>query len=161
MRLQLSRWTWQGKFTSYGVVFIHWRHLTRKSLAHPFIIANKMLHASYVSCQSALAFYGLIPEYVPVTVSVTTTRPGRKETFLGVFEFHHIKPELFHGYRLIELETVCRLSLPHQKKLYSTWLTCIQGSISPAYIQELRLQNRVLNLDELNHQAERFNSSSC
>jgi predicted transcriptional regulator of viral defense system len=36
-----------------------------------------MVPSSYVSLQSALAFYGLIPDVVPVTTSATTSRPGR------------------------------------------------------------------------------------
>ncbi len=29
---------------------------------HPFMVANQLVRGSYVSCQSALAHYGLIPE---------------------------------------------------------------------------------------------------
>ena len=53
-------------------------------------IANHMVPVSYVSLQSAPAYFGSIPEYVPVTTSVTTGRPGRWGTPLGVFDFRHI-----------------------------------------------------------------------
>ena len=53
--------------------------------------------------QSALAFYGLIPEAVQMTQSVTAGRPERLETPLGIFEFRHVKPELLHGYRMTDL----------------------------------------------------------
>ena len=32
---------------------------------HPFVIANRIVAGSYVSLQSALAYYGMIPEYPP------------------------------------------------------------------------------------------------
>ncbi|GFP31039.1 hypothetical protein HKBW3S34_01958, partial [Candidatus Hakubella thermalkaliphila] len=48
----------------------------------------------YVSGQSARAFYGLSPEYVPVITSVATARPARWETPFGVLEFRHIKTDL-------------------------------------------------------------------
>jgi len=62
-----------------------------------------MLPASYISLQSALAYYGMIPEHVPVTTSVTTSRPAHWETPLGIFDFRHIQVDFFDGYRLIDL----------------------------------------------------------
>ena len=59
----------------------------QKVKPHPFVVANRMVRGSYVSCQSALAHYSLIPEHVPVVTSVTTSRPGRWETPLGIYEF--------------------------------------------------------------------------
>jgi hypothetical protein len=159
VRLQLSRWTAAGKIHQVRRGLYSLAPPYQKIKPHPFVIANKMLRASYVSCQSALAFYGLIPEYVPVTVSVTTTHPGRKETSLGVFEFHHIIPQLFHGYRLTDLGSGQQafVAVPEKALLDLAYLQ--PGSASPAYLQELRLQNLGrLNLDELNHQAETFSS---
>ena len=43
---------------------------------HPFLIANSLLPGSYVSLQSALSYYGMIPEYVAQTLSTTTRRPA-------------------------------------------------------------------------------------
>jgi len=159
VRLQLSRWTLAGKIYQVRRGLYSLAPPYQKIKPHPFMIANKMLRASYVSCQSALAFYGLIPEYVPVTVSVTTTRPGRRETILGVFEFHHIKSDLFRGYRLTDLGGGQQAFIATPEKALLDLAYLHPGSISPAYIQELRLQNlERLNLDELNHQAEGFNS---
>ncbi len=70
---------------------------------HPFLAANRLIPSSYVSLQSALAYYGMIPEHVPVTTSVTTSRPAHWETPLGVFDFRHIQVNFFYGYRLADL----------------------------------------------------------
>ena len=53
--------------------------------AHPFVVANALKKASYVSLQSALSHYGMIPEYVPVTTSVTTRRPEEVEILQALF----------------------------------------------------------------------------
>ncbi|MBK9234520.1 MAG: hypothetical protein IPO15_27805 [Anaerolineae bacterium] len=42
--------------------------------------ANRLVRASHVSQQAALAHYGLIPGSAPVVTSVTTGRPGCWET---------------------------------------------------------------------------------
>ena len=42
---------------------------------HPFVIAQGLVPGSYVSMETALAWHGLIPEAVPVTLSVV---PGRR-----------------------------------------------------------------------------------
>ena len=76
-----------------------------------------MVRASYVSLQAALAYYGLIPEYVPVVTSVTTARPGRWETPLGVYEFCHVKTDLLFGYQLATWTEVRKPSSPRLRRL--------------------------------------------
>ncbi len=44
-------------------------------LPHPFLIAQALAPGSYVSMESALSWHGLIPEAVPITLSVV---PGRR-----------------------------------------------------------------------------------
>lgn len=51
------------------------------------LIANHLYGPSYVSLQSALRYYGLIPERVFVTRSVTMKRARSFTTPLGVFEY--------------------------------------------------------------------------
>jgi hypothetical protein len=104
-----------------------------------------MQRASYVSGQSALAFYELIPDAVHTTISVTAGRPERVETPLGIFEFRHIKPELLRGYRMTALHTS---KTPEQQALVvapeKTLLDLVHlqpGGDQPVYLQELRLQN--------------------
>ena len=75
VRKQLSRWTASGKLYQlrrglYGLAPPY-----QKVRPHPFLIANQLQTGSYVSLQSALAYYGMIPEYTPVTTSVSTGRP--------------------------------------------------------------------------------------
>ena len=106
VRRQLSRWTEAGKVVQLrrGLYALGEPFTFAASRAsHPFLIANRLMKASYVSLQSALAWYGMIPEHVPVTTSVTTRRPWSWDTPLGAFTYHHVKTGLFHSYAPIEV----------------------------------------------------------
>src|SRR6185369_8767235 len=75
VRRQLSRWTKAGRLFQLRRGLYALAPPFQKIKPHPFVIANRLMPGSYVSNQSALAHYGLIPEYVPVVTSVTTARP--------------------------------------------------------------------------------------
>ena len=162
VRLQLTRWTKSGRVYQLRRGLYAIAPPYQKVKPHPFLIANRMRRASYVSGQSALAFYGLIPEVVPVTLSVTAGRPEHLDTPLGVFEFRHVKPGLLRGYRMTDLGR----TPPGQQALVATPekalldLVYLQpGGDAPDYLRELRLQNlELLDLDELHRQAEIFNT---
>ncbi len=154
VRKQLSRWTQAGRLYQLRRGLYTLAPPFQKAKPHPFVIANRMVSSSYVSLQSALAYYDLIPEYVPVTTSVTTARPARWETPLGSFEFRHIKVELLRGYRRIELggDQHAFVATPEKALLDLVYLQ--PGGDSPDYLRELRLQDLDrLDMDELQRQA--------
>ena len=162
VRMQLARWMNSGRVYQLRRGLYMVAPPYQKVKPHPFLIANRMQRASYVSGQSALAFYGLIPEVVPVTLSVTAGRPERLDTPLGIFEFRHVKPGLLRGYRMTDMGR----TPPIQQALVATAekalldLVYLQpGGDAPDYLRELRLQNlEQLDLDELHRQAEIFNT---
>ncbi len=67
-----------------------------------WIIANLVHNPSYISLESALGYYGLIPEGVFMTTSVTTKRPLRIEMAGHNYSYSNIKTELYSGYHLVE-----------------------------------------------------------
>jgi predicted transcriptional regulator of viral defense system len=107
-----------------------------------------MLSASYVSLQSALAYYGMIPEHVPVTTSVTTNRPAHWETPLGVFDFRHIQMNFFDGNRLVDLGEKQRAFIATPEKALLDLVYLEPGGDTHDYLTELRLNN----LDQLDWQ---------
>jgi predicted transcriptional regulator of viral defense system len=150
VRRQLSRWTKAGRLYQLRRGVYALAPPFQKVRPHPFLIANRMVRGSYVSCQSALAHYGLIPEYVPVVVSVTTARPARWETPLGRFEFRHVQTKLLRGYRQIDLGGGQKAFIATPEKALLDLIYLQPGADSPSYLRELRLQNlEHLNLDEL------------
>ncbi len=66
-----------------------------------WIIANLVHTPSYISLESALNYYGLIPEGVFMTTSVTTKRPLRIEMAGHNYSYSYIKTGLFCGYHLV------------------------------------------------------------
>jgi predicted transcriptional regulator of viral defense system len=59
----------------------------RKSPLNSCVIANMLYGPSYVSCDYALAYYGVIPEKVEVVTSMTTGRPREFATPVGAFAY--------------------------------------------------------------------------
>lgn len=141
VRRQLSRWTQAGRLYQLrrGVYALAPPFHKRKP--HAFVLANRLVRGSYVSCQSALAHYHLIPEYVPVVTSVTTGRPGRWDTPLGSYEFHHLKTDLFRGYQLTALGGGQQAFVATPEKALLDLIYLQPDGDSPPYLQELRLQN--------------------
>lgn len=68
-----------------------------------FEIANRVYKPSYVSLESALAHYQLIPESVFGVTSISTRRTYRFSTELAEFRFRTVKPDLFFGYDLVSV----------------------------------------------------------
>jgi hypothetical protein len=154
VRRQLSRWTASGRLIQLRRSLYALATPYQKVKPHPFLIANRMVRGSYVSLQSALAYEGLIPEYVPVVTSVTTDRPARWDTPLGSYAFRHIKPDLLQCYRLAEVSPGQEAFLASPEKALLDLIYLQPGGDSLPYLQELRLQNlQRLDPDEMTRQA--------
>lgn len=138
---QLSRWVDAGKLIQLRRGLYVLADQYRKSPLHPFVVANRLTRASYVSLQSALEHYGLIPEYVPAVTSVTTGRPGTRSTPVGTFLYRHIKTSLFSDYSLIDVGSGQHAFIARPEKALLDLLYLTAGSDDPGYIRELRLQH--------------------
>ncbi|RME63970.1 MAG: hypothetical protein D6790_03895 [Caldilineae bacterium] len=160
VRRQLSRWVRAGKIYQLRRGLYALAPPFQKVKPHPFVIANRMVRGSYVSLQSALAYYNMIPEMVPVTTSVTTARPGRWETPLGIYVFRHIKTRLFFGYGAHTVSPGQRAFVATPEKALLDLVHLQPGGDRPAYLNELRLQNlNRLDLDSLQRMAEQTGSN--
>jgi len=145
VRLQLNRWVKDGRviWLRKGVYVLAAPY--RKIVIEPFCVANGLKRPSYVSNQSALAWYGLIPEYVPAVTSVTTGRPQTVQTPVGRYLYRHVKKSFFRGYARLDLPGGQAFVATAEKALLDlVYLT--PGADTPEYIRQLRLQN----LDRLN-----------
>jgi len=141
VRRQLSRWRQAGKIYQLRRGLYCLAPPFQKVNPHPFLVANRLIPASYVSLQSALAYYGMIPEHVPVTTSVTTVRPAQWETPLGNFDFRRIQVDFFDGYRLVDLGEKQRSFVATPEKALLDLIYLESGSDSFDYLAELRLGN--------------------
>lgn len=156
VRLQLSRWVKSGRLFQLRRGLYALTPTWRKIDPHPFLVANRLRRGSYVSLQSALAFHGLIPEYVPV---VTSVGPGRPETVrnpLGIFQFNHLAERLLFGYAQVQVapRQFAFVASPEKALLDLVHLT--PGADATAYLRELRLQNpEAINSEALGKLAQR------
>ena len=155
---QLSRWVSAGKIYQLrrGVYTLAAPY--RKTILHPFLAANRLQPASYVSLQSALSYYGMIPEYTPVTTSVTTRRPENLTTPLGRFHYQHIDQRWFHAYRLLELKNEQSAFVATPAKALLDLIYLHPGADKQEYLVELRLQfMEQIDMIELNQLADQAN----
>lgn len=60
------------------------------------LIANHLYGPSYVSLETALRYYGLIPERVYKINSMTTKHSRVFENPTGIYSYQHCEPEYFH-----------------------------------------------------------------
>ena len=100
IRRQLSRWKTSGKIYQLRRGLYCLAPPFQKVKPHPFLVANRMLPASYISLHSALAYYGMIPE------SMCPLRPASQPDDLQIGNFPG------------------NLSLsPHSNRLFLEWLS--------------------------------------
>ena len=94
--VQLSRWANMGYINQVkrGLYVFG----DQKDSLDPLGISFLLYEPSYVSLESALSFYGFIPELVPVTTAVSTKTTRKFENQYGRFSYRHIRSALFFGY---------------------------------------------------------------
>ena len=141
LSIQLSRWVRSGRLVQLrrGVYAIAKPY--RKVEPHPFLVANALRKNSYVSLQSALAFHGLIPEYVPACTSVTTGRSEQLETPLGTYIYRRAKPDYLFGFRQLEVASNQFVFVAVAEKALLDLVYVTPGAQAKSYLRELRLQH--------------------
>jgi predicted transcriptional regulator of viral defense system len=150
VRRQLSRWVGSGRLHQLRRGLYALAPPFQKVRPHPFLVANRLVLGSYVSLQSALAHYGLIPESVPVTTSVSADRPCRWKTPLGAYEFRHIQGDLLTGYRWMEVAEGQSANVATPEKALLDLIYLEPEADSSRYLEELRLQHlEILDMEEL------------
>lgn len=97
LRQYLSRWKKQGWIGSlrnglYELTFPEGRGVP------DLFIANKVYAPSYVSLETALSYYNIIPEVSMAVVSVTSKATRRFKNGHGLFIYRSVRPEAFRGY---------------------------------------------------------------
>lgn len=76
---------------------LYYVNLPNKKLSYDlYEIAQTIYSPSYISLESALSFYGWIPEAVYTTTASTTRRSKKLDTPIGHFSFLHVPPLYFY-----------------------------------------------------------------
>jgi len=75
-------------------------YMIKDSNPNYFFIANKLYRPSYISLETALSHYKIIPEVVYGITSITAKASREFKTPVGVFGYQSIKKGAFTGYGL-------------------------------------------------------------
>lgn len=160
VRRQLGRWVKASKVYQLRRGLYALAPPYQQTKPHPFLIANQLVRPSYVSLQSALGYYGLIPEYVPVTTSVTSDRPQELSTPLGEYQFQRVKNDRFFAFNLKDLGEGQSAYLAEPEKALLDLVYLRPGGEELPYLRSLRLQNLDgIDPDRLREIAQKFDSS--
>ncbi|MBI3590084.1 MAG: hypothetical protein HY094_01740 [Candidatus Melainabacteria bacterium] len=98
LKVQLSMWKKKGLIVPIRRGLYLLNKEDRKIEPSLFYLANQMFIPSYVSLESALAYYGLIPEFVAQVTSVTSRKTCKFKNEVGVFSYQHLHPKCFTGF---------------------------------------------------------------
>lgn len=99
----------------------------------------------------------MIPEFVPITTSVTTARPQHLSTPLGNFDFRHINKKYFWGYKQEQVSSNQFAFIARPEKALLDLLHLTPNGNDADYIKELRLQNlEAINFEFLNFCIEKL-----
>lgn len=99
-RNALTRWQKQGYLLKIRRGYYRLSSDLVRSTADRFLISNKIYSPSYISLQSALNWYGFIPEGVFLTTAITTKKTASFETPFGHFKYSNLSRNCFFGYNL-------------------------------------------------------------
>lgn len=97
LRQYLSRWKKKGwisplKRGLYELAFPEIQNIP------DLFLANKIYSPSYVSLETALSYYSIIPEVSMAVTSVTAKTTRQFKNAHGLFIYRSIRLEAFHGY---------------------------------------------------------------
>lgn len=158
---RLYEWQEKGYITKLKRGYYYFSE-EEKSEAFLYFAANRIYKPSYISLESALNYYSLIPEGVFVVTSITTKNTMKYETPLGQYEYKHIKPALFFGYRLLKWNDFT-VKIAEPEKLILDFFYLKKYNSQEA-ITELRFNEdmirRQIDLDKLNRYQTIFNSKN-
>ena len=113
--------------------------LAESTIDDEFLIASYLNENSYVSLESALSTYGMIPEIPYGITSVTTKKTVKYKTEYGIFSYRKIKVNLFYGFKLISGDNfLYRMATP-EKALFDFIYLNQKEIKTPNYFREMRL----------------------
>ncbi|MFA5355132.1 MAG: hypothetical protein WC302_00115 [Candidatus Paceibacterota bacterium] len=105
------------KQNSYFLKIKKGLYIFAHNLPNKFEIANKLYKPSYISFETALSFYGIIPENVYSIISATTKQTKSFSVQRSFFDYIKIKKSLFFGYQPQKMRGVNVLMAEREKAL--------------------------------------------
>ena len=148
-RQQLNYWHSQGyiKPLAGGYYILADRAMDEIVL---FMVANKIYEPSYVSLESVLAYYEIIPETVLGVTSISSRKTKQYESAWGVFSYRSVKPQYMIGYQVVENTPINKFKIASLEKALLDYLYLNSKIQSMADFEGLRWNRNQLH-DLLDH----------
>ena len=146
---QLVRWCAAGRLHQLRRGLYALAPPYRKTIPHPFLVANRLAPGSYVSGVSALAVAGAVPEHAAEVTSVGPVRTKVRDTPLGRYSFRRVKSEMLFGYRRTALGEGQHAFVATPEKAFLDLVYLQPRGNDPAWIDGLRLDTHVISIDAL------------
>lgn len=113
------------------------------------LLANQIYGPSYVSVETALSFYGLIPERVYEIASMTTKATKEFNTPAGVFTYTHLPlPYYAFGLNMVKLSTDQRAIVASPEKALCDKIVSTSGILLRSTTQAAAYLLEDLRMDE-------------
>lgn len=120
-RRQLHTWTRNGYLKPIaGEYYV----LAEKIIdeAYLFMAANLLYEPSYISLESALAYYQVIPETVLGVTSISSRRTKQFTSDWGVFQYRSVKSDLLFGYEVVNVNQQKKYKMAKLEKVILDYL---------------------------------------
>ena len=108
-------------------------------------LASRIYRPSYVSLHTALSFYGLIPEAIVQTTSVTSLKTASFQTPFGIFSYKSVREDLMFGYELREIGEGLHAPFATPEKALVDLLYLYPAYNTESEILDLRLDEDILH----------------
>jgi predicted transcriptional regulator of viral defense system len=148
-RQQLSDWLDRGYIKSLvgGYYLLADAQIDESTL---FMMANRIYEPSYISRESALAYYLVIPESVLGVTSVSSRKTKQFDSEWGRLSYRSIKPSLMFGYQVIEKDKMIKYKIASLEKAVLDYLYWNPAIESGADLEGLRWNKEQLGSLENN-----------
>jgi len=161
MRNQLLRWKKKGLIVQLRKGLYLLSKEERALPASKELIAANLYQPSYISLETALSYYKLIPERIVSVTSVTTRKTKTFQNQEGLFTYRHLKKNAYFGFKAQRDEYGYPYFLAEPEKALLDYLylnlASIKANDKNYFADSLRLQNRSsLNKAKLMRYAKRY-----
>ena len=159
LKNNLSRWLKMGRVVRLKRNLYEFVEPGLESNIPDVYVANRLYAPSYVSLETALSIYGLIPD-IAVQVTSLTTRPTREfKNRHGSFFYKSCQRKAFTGYKLMEYEGMKVLIADKEKALVDFVYFSVRRKY-PLDFEEERFERHLLkklNWTKVSKYAKLFN----
>lgn len=131
-RQQLSYWVSEGLVRKLAGGFYALAEVEVEE-DYLYMLANKVYEPSYVSLESALAFWGVIPETVFGVRSVSSRKTAKFETEWGDLSYRKIKRKCLTGFEVLQRDEKIKFKM---------------ASLGKAVLDYLYLNDKVDTIDD-------------